>query len=144
MISLSRCECSPSNSRASSARHAMPLHLLQYIRRKAREPTVDHVAGAAAAPLLCFCGCMSDRWFSPPRLDQWSTGGNTPELGRRARPARQMQTLANGHFYPQDQPPGTESFSQNLRWDGELDHPSSAYAPVTDGQCVCVFASVHM
>lgn len=42
------CECSQSNSRASSACHMMPLQLLQCIRERARRKTVDHVAHAYA------------------------------------------------------------------------------------------------
>ena len=54
------CECSQSNLRASLASHTMPLRLLQYIRRKARKETVDHVAGA----VWCRSGAavVSLRW----------------------------------------------------------------------------------
>lgn len=46
------CECSQSNLRASMARHMMPLHLLQCIRRRACKEAVDHIANAVCAPLL--------------------------------------------------------------------------------------------
>lgn len=55
------CVCVLGNKRASSARHVMPLPLLQCIRRKAHKDNVSHVTSAAAAvwQVVFFFFCRS-------------------------------------------------------------------------------------